>query len=356
MSSYICLCGETLINGASQTDALMELKNICIKALTLDNLDEIRRIFLQAYTEIGFSDDILSAAVSDDLNHLLKSRSLERAKHYVRILISDMQNAGFNSKDDFNVKLWKGYSEIKTDSLWLLERRRSDSGQKAWYWGNFVPQIPRQMMLRYTKPGSWVLDPFCGSGTTLIEAARMKRHALGIEINSEIYSKVRESLGNSHENLDVHIVNADSINADFKSIMAEYNIDSFDLVMLHPPYWDIIKFSDSPSDLSNAETLQDFLEMFTKVAKKSVDVVKAGGYISLVIGDAYRKGEIIPLGFMCMDIISKMGMKTKGIIVKDMQNNRGKRNSENLWRYRALKSGFYIFKHEYVFVFMKPSK
>jgi DNA methylase. len=154
----------------------------------------------------------------------------------------------------------------------------------------------------------------------------------------------------------VHIVNADSISADFKSIMAEYNIDSFDLVMLHPPYWDIIKFSESPSDLSNAETLQDFLEMFTKVAKKAVDVVKAGGYISLVIGDAYRKGEIIPLGFMCMDVISKMGMKTKGIIVKDMQNNRGKRNSENLWRYRALKSGFYIFKHEYVFVFMKPTK
>jgi hypothetical protein len=43
----------------------------------------------------------------------------------------------------------------------------------------------------------------------------------------------------------------------------------------------------------------------------------------------------------------------KGIVVKDMVGNRGKIGSEAIWRYRALKSDNYLFKHEYIFVFKK---
>ena len=44
----------------------------------------------------------------------------------------------------------------------------------------------------------------------------------------------------------------------------------------------------------------------------------------------------------------------KAIIIKDMQGNeRAKGKTANLWRYRALAGGFYIFKHEYVMVFQK---
>ena len=82
--------------------------------------------------------------------------------------------------------------------------------------------------------------------------------------------------------------------------------------------------------------------------------MKPGGYIGLVIGDTYRDGEIVPLGFRSMDALASTGLKLRGIIVKDIQNTRAKRSSESLWRYRALKSGFYVFKHEYVFVFRVP--
>jgi len=47
------------------------------------------------------------------------------------------------------------------------------------------------------------------------------------------------------------------------------------------------------------------------------------------------------------------GLKLKSILVKNMVNNRAKLNQENLWRYRALAGGFYIFKHEYILVFKK---
>ena len=47
------------------------------------------------------------------------------------------------------------------------------------------------------------------------------------------------------------------------------------------------------------------------------------------------------------------GIKLKSTIVKNFDATRGKMNQKELWRYRALAGGFYIFKHEYIFVFQK---
>ena len=75
--------------------------------------------------------------------------------------------------NDLDLKNWKAYENIITDSLWLIDKRDSSKFNSGWYWGNFIPQIPQQMMLRYTRKGDWVLDPFLGSGTTLIESKRL---------------------------------------------------------------------------------------------------------------------------------------------------------------------------------------
>jgi hypothetical protein len=57
-----------------------------------------------------------------------------------------------------------------------------------------------------------------------------------------------------------------------------------------------------------------------------------------------------------MQEVMKRHYSLKSIVVKDMQGNRAKRNLENIWRYRALAGGFYIFKHEYVMFFRKNGK
>jgi hypothetical protein len=76
----------------------------------------------------------------------------------------------------------------------------------------------------------------------------------------------------------------------------------------------------------------------------------------LVIGDKYTKGELIPLGFYCMERMQRAGFRTKGIVVKNISGNEvGKGRDSNLWRYRALAGGYYIFKHEYVIIFQKPA-
>ena len=88
--------------------------------------------------------------------------------------------------------------------------------------------------------------------------------------------------------------------------------------------------------------------------KNCVDYLKSKKLFAVVIGDLYRDGEVVPLGFYLMYAIKKnIKCKLKGIIVKDMVGNRAKIGMEALCRYRALKTDNFLFKHEYIFVFKK---
>lgn len=120
---------------------------------------------------------------------------------------------------------------------------------------------------------------------------------------------------------------------------------------MHPPYADIVKFSNLENDLSNKRSLKEFLESFSAVLSNTVDIMNKDGYLAIVIGDKYSSGEWIPLGFYCMNEAQKLGIKLKSVVVKNIEGNRAKINKEGIWRYRALTSDYYIFKHEYIFIF-----
>ena len=130
--------------------------------------------------------------------------------------------------------------------------------------------------------------------------------------------------------------------------------DKAQFLVLHPPYDDIIKFSDRKEDLSNCASTEEFYDLFQKVAKNGYDMLEKGRFAALIIGDKYANGEIVPLGADCAAKMREIGFKMKAVIVKNMEGNeRAKGKTANLWRYRALNGGFYIFKHEYIYVFQK---
>ncbi|HKB67391.1 MAG TPA: DNA methyltransferase [Pyrinomonadaceae bacterium] len=52
-----------------------------------------------------------------------------------------------------------------------------------WYPGTFIPQIPAYLIELFSQPGDTVYDPFCGVGTTLVEALRLGRRAIGVDQN-----------------------------------------------------------------------------------------------------------------------------------------------------------------------------
>lgn len=259
---------------------------------------------------------------------------------------------------DINLNKWKDYAHIITNSLWLFPSRLKEHGHSNDYHGNYIPQIAQQMYERYTKKGDVVLDMFFGSGTSGIEAVNMNRRCIGVELKQDLVDSVSQKFTPKQLVTDVNLVCSDSTSADAVEkvkarleIMGEKNAQ---FLMLHPPYDDIIKFSDKKEDLSNCESTEQFYDMFEKVAQNGYDLLEEGRFACLIIGDSYKNSEVQPLGFECMNRMRKIGFKLKSTIVKDIQGNeRAKGRTANLWRYRALAGGFSIFNHEYIFVFQK---
>ena len=256
--------------------------------------------------------------------------------------------------NDIDMNKWREYDDITTDTLWIIDKRDNSGAHSGSYHGNFVPQIPRQLLSRYTQKGDWVLDPFMGSGTTLIEAQRMGRNSIGIELQEtvvkEAYSRI---LSEHNEECSGRICVGDSRTYDIKPIMLKSGIKSFQFVIFHPPYWDIIKFSDNKADLSNSESLNAFLDNFGAVIDNSLQYLDKKRYFAVVIGDKYANSQVVPLGFECMNLCTSKGYLLKAILVKNFGETKGKSNQQAIWRYRALASDFYIFKHEYIFIFKK---
>lgn len=256
--------------------------------------------------------------------------------------------------NDLDMSKWKELTDVWTDSLWIIPQRDNSGAHDGHYHGNFVPQIPHQLLMRYTKAGDFVLDPFAGSGTTLIEAQRMGRNSIGIELQPSVAA---EAINRIHsESKDCIVADTfvdDSRVFDTRRILNTYKIDNVQFIIYHPPYWDIIKFSEDENDLSNSETLNEFIDNFRQVVRNTSAILEKGRYCAVVIGDKYANSQLIPLGFYCMQAMQQEGLTLKATIVKNFEETKSKANQKALWRQRALQNGLYLFKHEYIFVFKK---
>jgi len=259
--------------------------------------------------------------------------------------------------NDLDIDNWKE-SDINVDSLWLINERDKSGKHSNKYHGNFIPQIPYQLIKRYTKKQDIVLDLFLGSGTTLFECENLNRNLIGFDINEEIISFVNDKMECSQK-INYDIQNCDVSNANEFDNKISYSLkklksNKVQFLIMHPPYMDIVKFTNKKEDLSQISDLSQFVKIFNKVVENGLKYLESNRYFAIVIGDVYKKSEVIPLSFYIMDAIKrKFKVKLKGIVVKNIEGNRGKIGQSGIWKYRALRSDYYIFKHEYILVFKK---
>lgn len=288
----------------------------------------------------------------------LKSNLAPKPQKKADLKLVDDKAVKTTAYSDINLKNWRDYSHVKTDTLWEFPTRLKEGGHSNEYHGNYIPQLAQQLYERFTKKGDVVLDLFFGSGTSGIEAINMQRRCIGVELKDELAESVSGKFTPKQLVTDVNIICADSTTEDAKEkIQARLEVmgrKTAQFLVLHPPYDDIIKFSDKKEDLSNCTSTEEFYDLFEKVAKNGYDLLEKGRFAALIIGDKYSDSQIQPLGFECMRRMNNLGFITKSIIVKDIQGNeKAKGKTANLWRYRALAGGFYIFKHEYVMIMQK---
>ncbi len=123
--------------------------------------------------------------------------------------------------------------------------------------------------------------------------------------------------------------------------------EKIDLICTHPPYADIIRYSDNiDGDISHLG-VEQFLEKMEKVAEESYRVLKKGKNCAIMMGDVRKKGQMIPLGFKTMECFIKTGFQLKEIILKEQHNCK----STKVWEKRN--NNFLLLAHEYIFIFKK---
>ena len=306
-------------------------------------------------------------------------------------------NANAGPVNDLDLSNWQQYDDLLTDSLWLLDARDSSGAHQADYHGNFIPQIPNQLLRRFTKAGDIVLDPFVGSGTTAIEANRLGRRYIGVELSAAVAEVAANRINHDQrllfdnpemgasqngrwisdqppmygyatgasvqampfpeQSIIVNDSSAPAVNREIGTRLESVATAGVQFLIMHPPYHNIIKFSDDPADLSNCADVEHFLERFLEVYRNVAGFLEPGRHLAVVIGDIYQNSEWVPLqSLLTARLLAFNNLRLKSIIVKNMVNNRAKRNQERLWRYRALANGFYIFKHEYIALFQKRGR
>ena len=233
--------------------------------------------------------------------------------------------------------------ELETNTVWSFPNRGKWATHDAKYRGNWSPYIPRNIILRYSEVGDTVLDQFVGGGTTAVEAKLTRRNFIGIDINSKAVEISKSKCAFECDTTSL----VDILQGDARKLTLEN--ESIDLICTHPPYADIIHYSeDIDGDLSLL-SIKPFLMEIGKVAEECFRVLKKNKFCAILMGDTRKKGMVQPLAFETMRIFELAGFKTKEIIIKEQHNCK----ATGFWKTNSIKHNFLLLAHEYLFVFKK---
>lgn len=251
------------------------------------------------------------------------------------------------------IKLYepKDFTLEKT-TVWSFEHRGNWATHRGNYRGNWAPQIPRNLILRYSQPGDTVLDQMVGSGTTLIECRLLGRNGIGVDINSD-------ALMVAYNRLDfTYVIPKEGTGTTQKLYLGDArHLDlithaSIDLIATHPPYANIIPYSKEREngDLSRVHSIDEFVNETRAVARECLRVLKPGKHCAILIGDTHKHKHYVPISFRVLEVFLAEGFILREDVIKQQWHTQTMRGR---WK-ESYNHDFLLTYHEHLFIFRKP--
>lgn len=241
--------------------------------------------------------------------------------------------SAFNNKlNDLTGKEW-----IKFTKSWFIHRPKPRD-EKILHPASFPESLVEDFIRFFTKEYQVVLDPFLGTGSTLIVCKECNRHGFGIEIikkwadiaiNRLKQTDMSKWGAHEHKTIQKVIAEKDSRNLvqifeeDISPVLKENGLPAYvDYCITSPPYWNQLKrnyirqkgrkekgleteYSDSQNDLGNIDNYEEFIFEQKKVFDGVYEIMKKGGYLTIITNNVFADGEVYPLAFDTAISLSK---------------------------------------------------
>lgn len=231
-----------------------------------------------------------------------------------------------NQMNDLTGREWL----LLTKSYWMSEPNGEDKDAYE-HPAPFVLSDIQKLISLFTKKGMIVLDPFVGSGTTIIAANKLGRKCIGIDINPD-YKKLADTRLEKYGFTDYNYISGDAYTK-----LDE--IDAVDYIVTSPPYYNILKneskgtrhytgklyrmgaregiqyYSNEKDDLGNFEDYSKYVFMLKNIMSKCFQKLRDKKYCTIIISDfTVDKKEVCVQGDI-VNMMQEIGFEFSGTTV-----------------------------------------
>ncbi len=212
-----------------------------------------------------------------------------------------------NTLNDLSGKEW-----IKATKSWLIcdSRRYHQNRDTELHPARYPEELVAEFLRFFTKRDAWVLDPFCGSGATLVAALEEGRNAAGIELSKRYAAMAADRLAGLSEGCVADVLRADARDVASPEFWAEApvpveddGLPRFDFIMTSPPYWNMLRksrggvhsthkeraeqgldtdYGESDGNLGRVEEYDEFVEQLGLIFAGCAPVLKPKKYLVIV--------------------------------------------------------------------------
>lgn len=248
-------------------------------------------------------------------------------------------------------------------SIWR-DIEKNSTERKLKHPAMFPTQLTSKLIDIFTRdPAEVVLDPFLGSGSTIVSAYSKGKKGIGFELSKEYIKLCEKRLKEFQLDLNqekIDLIKPEIHNKDIFKILKHVSENSVDLVITSPPYWDILNqkrsadkkeirnYSDSKKDLGNIDDYEKFLDKLEGVFSLVYKTLKQGKYCIVVVMDIRKKSKFYPFHSDLAKRMENIGFVYDDMIIWDRQKEyNNMRPLGYPWVFRINKV------HEFVLVFKK---
>jgi len=227
-----------------------------------------------------------------------------------------------NKLNDLTGKEW-----IKFTKSWFIHRPPRRNEEELLHPAKFPETLIEEFISFFTKEGDWILDPFMGTGSTLIAAGSLTRNAVGIELSEEYFNSTKRRI--EKKNYQSKIIALHGSSENLNELLGNSNIKNklFDFVITSPPYWNQLdrnslrqkirmdkglstKYSSDKKDLGNVKDYNEFIEKQALIFDQVYEHIKPNGYLTIITNNVYWNGKLFPLAFDTAVSLTRRGNKS----------------------------------------------